>query len=359
VRSRNSNLRLDRRRRGLPVLPILLGISLLANAWFAMRWEPKGGDGTLTEAVKTLAGQDPAPAPSTGGSSPTVASSVPAEPAPAAPQTGPRLVKVTVDGAIARAFTDALGSDEGSPLAVTAGRLLGWWIDPSKDPRTGDTAAVLYEPNELLPNEILVHALTYTSQKMGKQFEAYHFKPEGWTNATWFDGDGVEVPARINPPVLPDYDQITSLVGDGRGHSGMDFKADVDTPVLSPFAGTVTRTNWNHRFNGNSIEIRSEGRRLRFLHLNHTGVNAGDSIAAGQQIGRSGNTGRSFAPHLHYEIVDGNGKVLNPLTVHTQSRRSVPAEARSAFDSEVARLRTALAQEVAETITPAPADGSP
>lgn len=357
MRSRNNNLRLDRRKGGLPILPILLVLSLAANAWLFLRWEPKSSDGRLADTVRSLAsadGQSPGADPGATASTPT-----PAPVEPATPASGPRLAKVVVDGAIARAFTDQLGSEEGSPVAVTAGRLFAWWMDPSRDPRKGDVTAAYFEPNEIAANEIHIHALSYASQKMGKKYEAFHFTPEGWPAGTWFDGDGKEVPARIDPPVLTDYEQITSLVGDGRGHSGMDFKVDVDTPVFTPFAGKVTRVNWNHRYNGNSVEIKSKGRRLRFLHLNETGVKAGDAVTAGQVIGKSGNTGRSFAPHLHYEIVDGNGKVLNPLTVHSTSRRSVPQGSRSAFDAEVARLRAVLDQEVAETITPAPpADGA-
>lgn len=338
------------------MVPLLLALSLAANVWFFLKWEPQGGEGRLADTVRSLAegeNEEQAPAPAV---EPVVAAPVKEE--PPTPEGGPSFVKVTIDGPVARAFTDRLGSQEGSPVAVTAGRLFTWWIDPSRDPRKGDVAAVYYEPNEIRPNEILVHALSYRSQKMGKNFEAFLFKPEGWSHPTWFDGEGKEVPARIEPPVLPEYAQITSLVGDGRGHSGMDFKVDVDTPVLTPFAGTVVRTNWNHRYNGNSIEIRSEGRRLRFLHLNHTGVKAGQKVAAGEEIGKSGNTGRSFAPHLHYEIVDGNGKVMNPLKVHKQGRRTVPEASKAAYQTEMDRLREVLAQEVAETITPAPPDGA-
>jgi len=113
--------------------------------------------------------------------------------------------------------------------------------------------------------------------------------------------------------------------------------------------------NWNLRYNGNSIEVNSKGRKLRYLHLSKVGegVKAGTKVKAGQVLGLSGNTGRSFAPHLHYEIVDGNGKTKDPLSIHEVTRRSVPAADRAAFDAEVVRLRAALAAELAEVITPA------
>lgn len=362
MRSRQPNLRLDRRNRGLPVLPIVLLVSVVANIFFVLRWEPKQqSEGKLEDAVKAVATAEPgagAVAGVEGDATPTPTPTPAPAPEPVTPEVGPRFVKVVIDGPVARAFTNKLGSEEGSVLALTAGRLFSWWINPSKDPRKGDVAAVLYEPDPISPNEVMIHGLSYTSQKMGKKFEAFRFQPEGWKAATWFDAYGTEVPAGLEPGVLPFYEQITSLVGDGRGHKGMDFKVEVGTPVFTPFAGKVTRTDWNHRYNGNSVEVRSGARRLRFLHLNHTGVKAGQSVTAGQEIGKSGNTGRSFAPHLHYEIVDGNDRALDPLKVHELKRRTVPEASKEAFAAEMDRLRAKLDQEVAETITPAPAAGA-
>jgi murein DD-endopeptidase len=348
MRTRQPFLRNSRPKRKVPVLPILLGLSVLANAFFVWQWQPKPGDDRLTEAVKEVAGQPEGPA------DPTPAEPTPT-PEPATPEviTGARLAKVTIKGAVARDFSQQLGKEDGNRLAITAGRLYSWWLDVTSDPRKGDTTAVLYEPDEYNVAEVLVHALNYRSQKMGKVFEAFRFQPGGWAHATWFDADGQEVPASIAPPPIRAYEQITALVGDGRKHGGMDFKTPVGTEVLAPWDGTIARVNWNLRYNGNSIEMNSKGRKLRYLHLSETGVKAGAKVKAGQVIGLSGNTGRSFAPHLHYEIVDGSGKTKDPLKVHDLARRSVPAADRAAFDAEVVRLRAALAAELAEVITPA------
>ena len=349
MRSRHNDLRLDRRRRSIPVLPVVLVLSLAANAYFFLRWEPKSG-GRIAEMVETVASEEGEPTPAPAEATP--APDAPAE--PVTPEAGPRLVSVTISGPISTAFADAMVDDEeASRLALTAGRLYGWWIDPSSDPRKGDTTAVLFEPNPDDIVDITIHALNYKSQKMGKTFVAYRYQPEGWAHATWFDAEGTEVPARLEPKVIESYEQITALVGDGRGHSGMDFKAPVGTDVLTPWAGTVTRTNWNHRYNGNSIEIRSKEGRLRFLHLEETGVKANQKVTAGQVIGKSGNTGRSFAPHLHYEIADSNGRSRDPLQVHQIARRTVPDAERAAFSAEVERLKERLAAEMPETITPA------
>jgi murein DD-endopeptidase MepM/ murein hydrolase activator NlpD len=58
---------------------------------------------------------------------------------------------------------------------------------------------------------------------------------------------------------------------------------------------------------GNLIVIQhQDGVETRYAHLAATGVREGDSVAAGQVIGRVGSTGRSTGPHLHFEVlVDG------------------------------------------------------
>ena len=91
----------------------------------------------------------------------------------------------------------------------------------------------------------------------------------------------------------------------------MDFKAPVGTPVYMPWAGTVKRVNWNWKYNGNCLEISTpDGKLVRFLHLQELdgSLKAGMKVKAGQRIADSGNTGRSFAPHLHYELRSSSGK---------------------------------------------------
>ena len=198
--------------------------------------------------------------------------------------------------------------------------------DRWKDPRAGDLCEVLYRVNPDDPVAIEVHGLRYRSQKFDRTLEAWRFQPEGWLFPGWFDAEGREVAGYLDDGPLAEYEQISSLIGDGRGHDGMDFKAPVGTAVLAPFAGTVTRTNWRFKYNGNSIEIRERsGRISRFLHLSEVaaGVAAGTKVEPGQRIGATGNTGRSSAPHLHYELIDSKGRVLDPLDHHEVRHRKL------------------------------------
>jgi murein DD-endopeptidase MepM/ murein hydrolase activator NlpD len=96
------------------------------------------------------------------------------------------------------------------------------------------------------------------------------------------------------------------FVGSLAFHPGIDLRAAVGTPVHATAAGTVTIASWTGGY-GNLIEIdNGNGIRTRYGHLSEFEVKVGDHIVPGQEIGRTGSTGRSTGPHLHYEVrIDG------------------------------------------------------
>jgi murein DD-endopeptidase MepM/ murein hydrolase activator NlpD len=80
-----------------------------------------------------------------------------------------------------------------------------------------------------------------------------------------------------------------------------------------------------------------------FLHLSELPktVHPGQKVKKGEVLAKSGNTGHSFAPHLHYQLMKGD-KVIDPFTSHPTERASMPATDKPAFDIEVTRLRHLL-----------------
>jgi murein DD-endopeptidase MepM/ murein hydrolase activator NlpD len=63
----------------------------------------------------------------------------------------------------------------------------------------------------------------------------------------------------------------------------------------------------------------------------------GARVSRGEVVGKSGNTGHSFAPHLHYQLMSGQ-KILDPFTVQETSRKKLSEKEKTAFSAEIVRL---------------------
>jgi murein DD-endopeptidase MepM/ murein hydrolase activator NlpD len=267
-----------------------------------------------------------------------------APPAPPDPlkQAGLRRVSVVLDGALETSLVSTLGAELGKTLAQVISRTLVWWVSMPGGLRRGDRIEALFQerPNE----EPLLHALKFI--KLGQTFRAYRFKPEGASFARSYLSTGEELELRLKDAPLDDYEQVTSLIRDGRKHKGVDFKTPVGSPVKATFDGTITRKNWNFRGNGNSLEISEIGgqhRRALFLHLSELSKTqrVGDRVTRGQVFASSGNSGHSFAPHLHYQLMLGE-RLLDPFASHETYRRALSADQKPAFETEVRRLEGLL-----------------
>ncbi len=261
---------------------------------------------------------------------------------PVAGIDGVHIVNAEVSHSLARTFQKAVPEHADVVSAVYA-RLFVWDLDLRRDLQKGDQVKAAYTWDGELAH---IPVASYRSGKLGKTLNAYQFKAEGDDFASWWDETGVEVPRRLVNGPLQEYEQVTSLLKDRPKHKGMDFKAPVGTEVISPKTGTVVRADWNLAYNGNCVEVRySDGTLARFLHLSDTRVKAGQQLAAGSVVGLSGNTGRSTAPHLHYEL-EKAGKVVDPVDYHGVTRRNLSDGQLSAFQAEVARLRATLSTDV-------------
>ena len=97
-----------------------------------------------------------------------------------------------------------------------------------------------------------------------------------------------------------------------RFHQGQDITVKTGTPIYAPADGVVKRAYYAGGF-GNHIKLEhGSGYTTLFAHLSKIKVKHGQKVKRGEIIGLTGNTGRSTAPHLHYEI-HHNGKPQNPL----------------------------------------------
>lgn len=117
--------------------------------------------------------------------------------------------------------------------------------------------------------------------------------------------------------MLPSRGAITSRFGPRRmgSHHGVDLRAPVGTPVKSSMGGTVSFAGWKNSIYGNMVAVKHpNGLVTRYAHLSRVTVRPGQKVAQGQVVARSGNTGRSTGPHIHFEVLK-NGRAINPLTV--------------------------------------------
>jgi murein DD-endopeptidase MepM/ murein hydrolase activator NlpD len=97
-------------------------------------------------------------------------------------------------------------------------------------------------------------------------------------------------------------------------HEGMDFSAKRGTPIFASGNGKIIRANRSSTY-GNVIYIdHGYGYETRYAHMNKfaKGIRKGKKVKRGDLIGYVGNTGRSVAPHLHYEVLYKDRHV-NPI----------------------------------------------
>ena len=96
-------------------------------------------------------------------------------------------------------------------------------------------------------------------------------------------------------------------------HYGVDFSAPKGTPIYATGNGTVSKTKRSRRGFGNHIVIdHGYGYKSLYAHMTKYTVRKGQKIKRGDIIGYVGSTGKSTAPHLHYEV-HKDGKKINPV----------------------------------------------
>lgn len=103
-------------------------------------------------------------------------------------------------------------------------------------------------------------------------------------------------------------------------HRGLDIPVPVGTPVYAPWDAIVARVDRDGVgkgvVNGNAVILRVGEYRWAFLHLSSVAVRAGAQVQRGQLLGRTGQTGRATGPHLHLQVYDPSGNLVDPRTLY-------------------------------------------
>ena len=114
--------------------------------------------------------------------------------------------------------------------------------------------------------------------------------------------------------MYPINTRITSYYGPrwGRMHEGIDFAAPMGSPIRAVSSGRVVYSGWANGYGYVVIVEHQKGLRTLYAHNSKLLVRVGESVGRGEVISRSGNTGNSTGPHLHFEV-QVNGRPENPL----------------------------------------------
>lgn len=176
--------------------------------------------------------------------------------------------------------------------------------------------------NELrkLPNSELLSELNERLLKLQKQFVAQN---KSFDQLLSMAQNKKEYLARI-PAIQPVANKKLERIGSGFGyrtdpfyrtqrfHAGIDFTAPRGVEVYATADGTIESVNTEIWGYGQHIVINhGNGFTTLYGHLSKFKVKRGQKVVRGQLIGLVGSTGKSTAPHLHYEV-HKNGEKLNP-----------------------------------------------
>jgi murein DD-endopeptidase MepM/ murein hydrolase activator NlpD len=117
----------------------------------------------------------------------------------------------------------------------------------------------------------------------------------------------------VSAAVTAGYGEKGSMwAGTNGTHKGTDYAVPVGTPVTSWKDGVVSKDTLDAGY-GTAVMIEhADGMQSIYAHLSAKSVNAGDTVRAGQRIGKSGATGNTTGPHLHFEIRKGKNNPVNP-----------------------------------------------
>ena len=143
--------------------------------------------------------------------------------------------------------------------------------------------------------------------KMQNAVTTYDFVDEP---ATYFSK--IVMPLKNKLTVTSSYGTRTHpIFGTKKMHNGIDLKASYDN-VYSVLDGVVIGSGWDSKGGGNFIKVNHFGRfETAYLHLSEIYYRVGERVKAGFIIAKSGNSGNSTGPHLHFSVKEF-GQLINP-----------------------------------------------
>lgn len=171
--------------------------------------------------------------------------------------------------------------------------------------------------NKQVHYERMKDSLLFLSQNRVQEKKEYSKKQNSFTKYDFVD----EPKESVSKIVMPIGNRITitssygtrthPIFGTKKMHNGIDLKANYEN-VYSVMDGVVTAAGWDPKGGGNFMKVRHFNRfETSYLHLSEMYYRPGEKVTAGYVIGKSGNSGNSTGPHLHFSVKEF-GQSINP-----------------------------------------------
>ena len=154
----------------------------------------------------------------------------------------------------------------------------------------------------------ILEDLEAESKAIARQIAAIQSKSKGVTKAP-----GAYVwPCPSSRIITSEYGyRIHPIQGTKILHTGMDIGAKSGSDIIAAAGGTVIMAQYYGGYGNCVIVDHGGGVSTLYAHMSKIGVSNGQSVSAGQSIGKVGSTGNSTGPHLHFEV-RVNGNTQNP-----------------------------------------------
>ena len=102
------------------------------------------------------------------------------------------------------------------------------------------------------------------------------------------------------------------FTGKAKFHQGVDIRAAYGQEVKAAGAGTVVFSGEAGGYGTSVVVEHQDGTRTRYAHLSAALVEKGDQVGQGEAVGRAGRSGRATGTHLHFEVMDRDGRRVPP-----------------------------------------------
>lgn len=221
-------------------------------------------------------------------------------------------------------------------------------IQFSRNIRAGDSMRVLFTESKGKGKICAVEftlsrggkVASYLNTADGKYYDERGLKP---ARSAVFARFPFHSRVRVTSPFNPR--RLHPVTGRVRPHNGVDFGMPVGSLVSAPSDGVVDKAGFS-RSAGYFIVLRhSSTVSTVYMHLSKLSVRPGQRVKQGATIARSGNTGISTGPHLHYEVRIG-GRAVNPLRVKLDNQRvELNSKSRKAFAASIKKYKRELYQQ--------------